>query len=245
MAVVRFTLILLTLLAGISTAVRADFAEDLARIHVEAVGGRKRVDALKTLKVTGITRNESGELHFILWAARPNLVRTEVTSGLRTIIQAWDGKGDPWMVDSRTEGTTTLTGGRAEEFKAEAEFDDPLLAGADRRVSLDYSGTVEVDGRELLKIWVTQNLTENSFVYLDPATYLIVRRDVIRRRDGEDVVLRTDYGDFRPVAGVILPHRLVAYRNGKRLHETVIDRMQPNPKLPKSTFRRPAEPKGK
>jgi hypothetical protein len=219
---------------------RADFAKDLARIHTEAVGGRERIDALKTLKATGVTRNERGDLRFVFWSARPDRIRTEVTSGSRTITQVWDGKNEPWMADSQSRRITVLTGDRAEELKVEAEFDDPLLAGPDRRVSLDYGGEVEVAGREFLKILVTQNFTEQSFIYLDPTTYLILMRDVVRRRGGGEMVLRTTYSDFRPVSGVLLPHRLVVYRDGKWLHETVIDRMEPNPRLPDDIFKRPA-----
>jgi outer membrane lipoprotein-sorting protein len=222
---------------------RADFAKDLARIHTESVGGRARVDALKGLKVTGTTRSERGDLQFRMWAGRPNQIRTEVTSGSRTIVQVWNGKAEPWRADSQTRRILFMSGDQADEFKAEAEFDDPLLAGADRRVSLDYAGEVTVEGRPLLKVVVTRNFTETSFAYLDATTYLIVRTDVVRRRRGVDVILRTEYSDFRPVAGVMLPHRLVVSQNGKRLHETVIDQMEPNPKLPDDIFKLPASGK--
>ncbi len=238
--VVRLLLFTVLMMVGLATAARADFAQDLVRIHTEAVGGRARVDALKALKATGVTRNERGELRFTLWAARPNRIRTEVSLGLRTSVQVWDGKTEPWRADSQARRIVTLGGEAAEEFKAEAEFDDPLLASADRRVALDYIGTVELEGRELLKVLVTRNFTETSFVYLDAATYLIVRTDVVRRRRGGEVVLRTDYSDFRLVAGVILPHRLVASRNGKQLHETIIERMEPNPNLPAGIFKLPS-----
>ncbi|MDF3056851.1 MAG: hypothetical protein K0R17_1066 [Rariglobus sp.] len=227
------------LAAGLASVARADFAKDLARIHTEAVGGRTRVNELKSLKATGVTRLEHGELKFMLWAARPNQIRTEITSGARTTVQVWDGKAEPWRADSQTRKITLLRGEQAEEFKTEAEFDDPLLAGADRKVSLDYAGEVELEGRELLKVLVTQNFTELSFVYLDPASYLIVRRDVVRRRRGGEVVVRTDYSDFRAVGGVMMPHRLVVSRNGKRMHETVIDRIEPNPALSDSIFKLP------
>lgn len=235
----RFTLLFLILVTGVVSASRADFAQDLVRIHTEAVGGRERIDALKALRATGVTRSERGDLRFVFWSARPNLLRTEVTSGSRTITQGWDGKTEPWLADSQTGRVTALTGDRAEELKVEAEFDDPLLAGADRRVSLDYGGAVELGKRELLKILVTQNFTEVSFIYLDPTTYLIVRRDVVRRRGDGEMTLRTNYSDFRPVAGVLLPHRLAVYRNGTQLHETVIERIEANPKLPKGIFEPP------
>ncbi|MCS6275879.1 MAG: hypothetical protein H2171_00945 [Opitutus sp.] len=215
---------------------RADFAADLARIHIEASGGRARLDALNGLVAYGVTRNENGERKLVLLAERPNRVCVEVSAAGRTIGQGWDGKGTPWISDSATGRVTWLSGDAAQAFKAEAEFDDPLVAGPDRKVALDYVGEVTEGEVEWLKLVVTQNFTETSFVYLDPSTYLIVRRDVVRRVQGKEVVLRTDYSDFRPVAGVILPHRWVIMQDGKQLRETVIDRMEANPVIPARVF---------
>lgn len=230
----------LLLLCVMSPLVRADFAQDLARIHTEASGGRERINALKSIKGTGVTQNEIGTLRFVLWAARPNRIRTEVVSGEHTIAQGWDGVGDPWIADSQTKRITRLGGVSAWDFKIDAEFDDPLVGGADRKVSIDYVGEMELEGRTLLKLVVTQNFTSISFVFLDPATYLIARRDIVRRSKGGEVVIRTDYADYRPVAGVLLPHRVVVSQGGKRIRETVIETMQANPALPADVFKAPA-----
>jgi hypothetical protein len=226
----------LFLLSLLATLVRADFATDLARIHVEASGGRAQLDALHGLMARGFTRGGNGERAFVLRAERPNRVCVEVTAAGRTISQGWDGAGAPWMRDSASGQVTLLRGDAAEAFKAEAEFDDPLVGGSKRKVALDYVGVVTVGDVEWLKLVVTQNFTSTSFVYLDPSTYLIMRRDVVRRTQGKEVVLRTDYSDFRAVQGVVLPHRWVVLQDGKLLRETVIERMEPNPEIPAQVF---------
>lgn len=229
----------LLLLGVLSPLVRADFAQDLARIHTEASGGRERINALKSIKGTGVTQNEIGTLRFVLWAARPNRIRTEVVSGEHTIAQGWDGVGDPWIADSKTKRITRLGGVSAWDFKIDAEFDDPLIGGSGRKVSVDYAGEVEDGGRTLLKLVVVQNFTSASYVYLDAATYLMVRRDIVRKLKGGEVVFRTEYADFRPVAGVLLPHRIGVFQGDKRVRETVIETIQANPELPADIFQAP------
>ncbi|MBC8041434.1 MAG: hypothetical protein H7Y06_12890, partial [Opitutaceae bacterium] len=143
----------LLLVGVLLTPLRADTTGDVVRVHVEASGGRKAVNALKAIKATGVTRNASGgELRFILWAERPNRIRTEVTAGGRVVAQGWDGIGEPWTADSKTRKIGLLKGVAAEEFKADAQFDDPLLAGPEQRVSIEFEGEVEVDGRQLIKL---------------------------------------------------------------------------------------------
>ncbi len=227
----------LLLVGVLLTPLRADMTGDVVRVHVEAIGGREAVKALTAIKATGVTRNGSGELRFILWAERPNRIRTEVTMGGRTLAQGWDGIGEPWTADSQSRKIGLLRGVAAVEFKADAQFDDPLLAGPDQKVSLEFEGEVEVDGRQLIKLIAMQNHTSMSFVYVDPVSFLVVKRDSVRRREGETVVVvRTDYSDFKPVAGVMLPHRMVVSVDGKRINETVIETIEPNPKMPANIF---------
>lgn len=228
---------LLLLVCALSLPLRADFMGDLMRIHLEASGGKQAVDALVAFKAAGLTKNAGGELKFILWAARPNRIRTEVTSGGRTIVQGWDGEGDPWSADSQTRKITLMRGANAEDFKTDALFDNPLLAGAGTRFSFEYAGEEESGGRELIKIIALQNGSALSFVYLDPDTYLMVRRDVVRRRGDEVTVIRTDYGDYRAVSGMMLPHRLTLSIDGRTLNETVIERFEPNPEIAPEMFR--------
>jgi len=150
---------------------------------------------------------------------------------------------DPWIADSQTKRIIRLGGVSAWDFKIDAEFDDPLVVGSNRKISVDYVGEVEVDGRTLLKLVVVQNFTSSSFVFLDPATYMIVRRDIVRNQKGGNVVLRTEYADYRAVAGVLLPHRVVVSQGEKRIRETVIETIEPNPVLTADVFKGPADTK--
>jgi hypothetical protein len=228
----------LLIVCALCVSVRADFAQDLVRIHLEVSGGKDNVTALKAFKAKGVTRTDQGELRFLMWAERPNRIRTEVTSGSRTIAQGWAGQGEPWTADTQTRRISLLRGVAADEFKLDAEFDNPLLASAmGRKVSLDYAGNVVLDGRELIKLVVVQNFTVTSYAYLDPVSYMMVRRDIQRRRESGSVVVRTDYADFKAVAGVQLPHRMTVSVDGRRLNETVIEQIEPNPKVSDSLFK--------
>jgi hypothetical protein len=230
----------LLLVCALTTMLRADFAKDLAHIHTEASGGRARVQALKAIRASGVTYTDKGNLDFVLWAERPNRLRIEVGGAGRKIVQGWDGEHEPWTTDTKLNRTLIMAGEVAAVFKSEAEFDDPLLAGPDRPISIDYAGEVTDDGRDLLKVVVTHNFSSLSYVYLDPETYLVVRRDAVRRYKAGETVVRTDYSDFRAVDGVLLPHRLVVTQAGKRVRETVINRMEANPVLPPGLFTAPA-----
>ncbi|MBT5904153.1 MAG: hypothetical protein HOH58_18800, partial [Opitutaceae bacterium] len=128
-------------------------------------------------------------------------------------------------------------------FKVESAFDTPLFRPAERGFLLEYAGEDEVDGRPAVKILATRDLIDQSTLYLSADTYFILRQDRTRRQDdGPALRVQTFYSDFRPVLGVIMPHR-IAVKEGERIvSDVVLNWMEPNPPLDESDFRMPGAP---
>src|SRR5690606_15625167 len=154
------------------------------------------------------------EIPFQMWAERPNRIRIETGEGRNVLIQGWDGVDTPWVQAGRDGAVTDLSVSEQAEFKMQSEFDDPLFRPAQRGYAIDYAGEEKLDGLPAIKLLVTRNLTEQFVLYLDAETYGIIRRDdVVTGPDGEPQATQTLYGDFRPVRGVILPHRVSLFRD--------------------------------
>ena len=219
---------------------KADLVSDIARIHVEAVGGDARLMRLKGLRTSGVTKMGDQEIRFQLWAERPNRIRVETFNGNQTMIQAWDGESDPWIQLGYDGPVTGFSPGDREEFMAEAEYDDVLFRSAERGYSVDFAGEMLLEGRSVIKLLVTRNLTQQFVLYLDSSSYVIIRRDDITERpDGSVDSTHTLFGEFRPVLGVILPHRVTLYRDGALVYEAQMDWMEPNPPVEPGFFSRP------
>lgn len=222
----RLVCLLGAALGGIRAEQPADFAADLVRIHVEAVGGRGKLDALKAIRATGTTRIAGARLDFVMWAQRPNRVRVETVGGEVRITRGYDGVNPPWirLGDAKTKVQSQADGA---DFVRDADFDDPLYEAQKRGIVLTYEGVSDVQGLKWSRVRATGPHGE-SLLYLDEAG-LLVRRDATRIMRGREVVEETYYSDFRPVAGVLLPH-LVEVRVGNNiLHETTLSKIEPNP----------------
>lgn len=64
-------------------------------------------------------------------------------------------------------------------------------------------------GKKLLRLLVTKKMTDTFSVLLDAETYFIVAKVETRQSPGgRSVEIMTRYEDYRPVAGVMLPHRV-------------------------------------
>ena len=231
------------MLLGLGTGMRADMARDLALIHLEALGGREAVAALRAVRAIGYTDFGGGRMRFVMWAERPNRIRVEAIDAVRTQTQAWDGRELPWRQSRGPNGRAPaerMTAAEARVFTAEAEFDDALVDALHRGGSFDFAGETVWEGRPVVKILVTRDFTRQATVFLDAQTYLILRSDTIRRMaDGRETRVETRFLDYRAVAGVLLPHRLVVTANGQPWLETVLEQVDANPLLPPRFFMMP------
>ena len=222
--------------------VRADRGTDLARIHVEAIGGRERIDALVALRATGQVTTGGKRVRFTFTAARPDRVRLETENGGRTLVQASDGVEPPWEFDtgSSPQRYRAMPEATAKTFLSDAEFDDPLVAGPARGFTFDFAGDVRVEGRSLLRVLVTRNLSETIALFLDADTYLIMLRVEQRTSaGGRRLQITTRYDDFRPVDGVLLPHEITLSVEGRVSQQTKIEAITGNPPLSPEVFVRP------
>lgn len=110
--------------------------------------------------------------------------------------------------------------------------------------------SMELAGREMLggidHYVIRVNLKDSypTFLYIDPETWMIVRRRDFRAAhpavDDTKKHLEKQYSDFRPVNGVqtaFLEHQ-VALATGKITQVSIVDRMEYNPTLGPQTFYR-------
>jgi len=236
----------LSLIAGLGVSVAlgtspaaANYAEDVARVHLESAGGREAHAALRSLRATGVTRIGGQELPFILHAARPRSLRIETLGEPGTLVRAFDGVHAPWQKRDLVGAATRLAPGAETEFTAEAEFDSLLYEAKARGIEIEEAGTAEVEGRRCLRVLATVRLTDAYTLYLDEETMLVVRRDQRKRHAGRVVVVETYYSDHLAVAGVKLPFRIRVQIGGKVAFETEIKELVVNPETPPDFFAPP------
>lgn len=232
---------LLALFLLLVPVTRADSADDVARIHIEAIGGKMRMNLLRTLRATGRVNIDGRVLTFRLLAERPNRLRMETQSGSRRIIQATDGVAAPWQLDpdAQPARVTRLEGEEAREFAADAEFDDPLVDFAARGYAIDYAGEAQVGDRRAIRLLVTRRFVDTFQLLVDAETYFILQKVSVRVRQGRQVKMEITYDDHRPVGGIIIPHRYLTYADGRLLHETILESVEANAPVPPDSFTAP------
>ena len=231
------------LIFGLSAMLRADIVDDLMRIHIEALGGNEAVSEMRALRAIGQSDFGGQRMRFVMWAARPNRIRIESIDATRTQTQAWDGDTNPWRQTRGPTGRSAperMTAAEAKQFSADANFDDVLIDAREHGGSLDYAGEGEVEGKPTQKILVTRNFFDQTVVRLDVATYLIVQQERVKDEGtARETHVVTRFFDYRAVAGVLLPHRLVVTSGGREWITTTLEKVDANPLIPPDFFSMP------
>lgn len=74
------------------------------------------------------------------------------------------------------------------------------------------------------------------FLWVDTGNHEIVKRTVYRTSKEGRMTIETLFKDFKPVAGVLQPHRVETTANGRLVYVMVIDEMEANGAIPHGTF---------
>jgi photosystem II stability/assembly factor-like uncharacterized protein len=220
--------------------------DEVVARHLEARGGAGHLSALKTLRLTG--KAVFGDANFSLTAAwgqayaRPLRTRDEVTVQGITAIDGFDGK-ESWSVDP--------FGGRRDPFRTsadearalaqDADFEGALINAAAKGNRLELLGSEDVDGTQAIKLRVLLKDGDVQYDYLDPATYLEIRRVRERHVRGSEKVTETDLGSYVLVEGVWIPSTIESGgKGGPKNARITVEAAEANVPLEDAVFAFPA-----
>jgi len=230
-------------LAATPARLGAESVDEILSRHVEARGGRQKIQELTSVRMTGTIAFGPGQpAPFSLQMRRPNKMRTEFVFQGMTGIQAFDGER-AWAVlpmAGKTEAEY-LPAEAAREAAEQADIEGPLVDAAAKGHKVELMGHEKVDGRDCVKLMVTLESGTVRYVYLDAVTFLEVKGEGRRMAGGDEVMLETYYRDYRDVGGLKLPF-LIEAGPAKRpeKQKIVLDRIELNVLLRGSEFERPA-----
>jgi hypothetical protein len=203
----RCAAMVLVVTSCLSVFTCAQTADELVNKNIQAKGGLDKIKAAKTRMAVGKVKGARGRVAvFKQMNMRPDLVRQDLSIQGMTAVQAYDGSVG-WQTqpfrgrkDPELMGEDTLR-----DLLLAADFDGPLVDYAEKGNKIEYLGHDEVDGDDALRLKVTLKNGDILYYYLDPDTYLEIRKEIqqfVRGSVRERVV---DLGSYKPVDGVMYP----------------------------------------
>ncbi len=244
----RHAVIVLAAVSCLSIFVQAQTADELVNKNIQAKGGIDKIKAIKSIRITGKLIGGGGFTAATLQEnERPNLVRETFSLQGMTAITAYDGTTG-WQIqpfgghkDPELMGEDDL-----KDLLLDADFDGPLVDYKEKGNTVEFMGHDVVDGDDALRLKVTLKNGDIIYYFLDPDTYLEIRKEVqefIRGSVRESVI---EMGSYKPVAGVMYPYSISqGSKANPSAQTTTVEKIEVNVPIDKADFAVPASLKPK
>ncbi len=190
-------------------------AQDAGKIidqSVKAAGGAKNLAKVQTLLVDG-TIQAAGDQTPGTYSFRvklPNRYYTELRSGGKTIIEAYNGKSAWHQAESGQ--IATLLGPPALELEAAAQYYNSRMLGlAKKKIGTAFKGTASVHGHETYQIELTYPTGLQWEVFIDQQSHLVVAE----KASLGGIPNEMNYDDYRTTNGVKIPYKVEIHRGAE------------------------------
>ncbi|MFZ0804306.1 MAG: hypothetical protein WBQ09_16090 [Terriglobales bacterium] len=240
----RSRLLLLPAALCLSLFSLAQTADELVAKNIAAKGGIDKIHAIKTMRMTGKTVLPGGFVGAVSQEnTRPNLVRETFSLQGMTAVQAFDGAAG-WQIqpfggrkDPQLLGEDDLR-----DLLIDSDFDGPMVNYKEKGNTVEYLGHDVVDGDDALRLKVTLKNGDILYYYLDPDTYLEIRRETQEFIRGSVKESASELGSYKPVAGVMFPFSLASgpKNDPTSWQTTTVEKIEVNLPLENSEFAVPA-----
>lgn len=235
----------LTLVASVfaeTAAAEADgmTAEQILARYVEARGGAEALAALQTVVADGTAILPNGvETPFHYEWKRPDRFRFELTFQGTTEIQAFDGESG-WELDPPATEPTPMAAPKLALLNDAVDFVGPLVSAADKGYEVELLGKESVEGTEAWALGLVRNDHLEERYYLDTEYYLEIQQRERHLLGGQQVDMEVTWGDYKEVAGVLVPHTWSRRRAGESRGLTLVfESFTFNAELPDARFAMP------
>lgn len=224
-----------------SAGVHADepkTADEVIAKHIEAMGGRKNIDAVKTIRMTGKMIGQGGmDIPMVIESKKPNKVRVEITFQGMTGVEAFDGETG-WFVMpfmGRTD-PEKMPPDRVKIIKDQADFNGPLVDYKKKGHRVEFMGKDEEDGSETYKLKVTKKDGDTEYHFLDAEAFLTVKIKGKHSIQGTEIEYEVSPGDYKKVAGVMVPHTMTVSSGPMGNSTITFEKVEFNVDLPDERF---------
>ncbi len=224
----------------------AQTAEELVAKNIQARGGLEKIKAVNTLRMTGKIYVSGFYAVVSVEKKRDHLLRQNFTVQGMTQVQAYDGSSG-WQIqpfggrkDPQLMGEDDMR-----DLVDDSDIDGPLVDYQAKGNKVEYLGHDTVDGDDVYQLKVTLKNGDVIYYYLDPDTYLEIKREkqqFIRGsvRESEELL-----GSYKQVAGVYYPYSIEASaKNDPSQHAVItVEKIEVNVPIDDSQFKMPATKK--
>ena len=216
--------------------------DDIIAKNMAAKGGAAKLKAVTSMRITGkITIGPGIEAPFVLEMQRAGGMRMDITVQGMVLSQGYDGT-KAWLLNP-LQGSKVPQEMSADDTKVAAEqadIDGPLIDYKAKGHTLELLGKEKVEGSDAFKVKLTKKGGDVRTYYIDAEHFLEIKEESKRMIRGSEVDSETIFGDYKEVAGLMIPHSVDGGVKGSAARQKmVVEKVEVNVPIDASRFKMP------
>ncbi|MCX6561429.1 MAG: DUF620 domain-containing protein [Candidatus Aminicenantes bacterium] len=224
----------LVLFSGLAATAGAQEAKDILAKMIEAQGGRKALESVRTSTASGsmelVQMGMSGGV--TMYQKEPDKLRIDIELMGLIITQATDG-AQAWMTDPQSGTTQEMPEAMGKSLKRQAIGSDALLAP--EKIGLVYAakGREKVGNKDCYVLEQAFADGTTATLFVDAATGLLLKSKA-KAQDpmtGGDVETETLYEDYRKVGETTAFFKMTTFQNGAEYVRLTFSKIEYNAPL--------------
>lgn len=182
----------------LSAGAMAQTVDDVINKHIDAIGGKDKLIALKTLYQESSMQIMGQDMPMKIWISNGLGMRTEMEMmGQKMIVAVNKDKG--WMINPMTGSTDPqdLPAEQVKQSMAQMELGGPLFNYKTKGYTATLLGKEKVGSNDCYKIKLTKDKDVESTYYIDATTYYIDKTDTKINANGNEVQVGSVFSDYK------------------------------------------------
>jgi murein DD-endopeptidase MepM/ murein hydrolase activator NlpD len=208
---------------------QAPTAQQVLEKALAALGGKERLEKIRTRAASGKVEAKGVSGTYQLWAKAPDRLKMKLDIAIQHLERGYDGTSG-W---EKRAGVRELGKAELEKLKQRAVF-NPLLNYLNAGTPVELKGKKQLVGAEAYEIQFTPKGETPVTFFFDTSSFLLLRED----HQFADATLKISYSDYRKVNDVMIPFTVKEESPGQTLSIT-FDEYKLDAPLDESLFKNP------
>ncbi|HTX88970.1 MAG TPA: outer membrane lipoprotein-sorting protein [Bacteroidales bacterium] len=239
-----FYLVGILVLSGFSGKCQDPGLDEILSKYYQATGLEKMKD-FKTIYCEGKSNTMGTEYPFRYYKKRPQMMRMEVDIQGSRMIQAFDGQKGwsviPWSGSTEPQD---MTADESKNLKDQGDFEGALYHWKEKGYTVELQGKDQVEGSQAYKIKLTKPDGDTEIFYIDEDNFVVLKVVDNTKIQGNELESETDFTNYKPVEGVLMPYTLqnkFKGMNGEVTNEVQLSTIEINKEINDSLFVKPVK----
>jgi hypothetical protein len=181
-----------------TTGAFAQTADDIIAKYVNAIGGKTKLDGIKSLYLEGNINAQGQKIPVKMWIVSKKAFRIEYTfNGMTgyTIFRTDSGWNySPFQGQKTAE---PMTADEVKQSQPELDVEGALVNYKQYGYKVTYEGKDDVDGTDAYKLKVVISDSLSETYYIDMTSYYILRKKTKQITNGKASEANEDYADYQ------------------------------------------------